>query len=144
MMQTTGKKRGFSFIELVVAITIMAIGLMPIMWFFSRSNVGTVKTRDEIVAQQYAAELYDFVIASGFAAFSPTGAAGIEMPAITVDGETLSIDERFNRRLIVEDLAPTHNTEWPLLYRTLAVEVSWLAEQQQRTVRLTGIMHAPK
>ncbi|MBU1105502.1 MAG: prepilin-type N-terminal cleavage/methylation domain-containing protein [Candidatus Riflebacteria bacterium] len=143
-MHKISRIRGFSFIELVTAITVLSIGLLPIMWFFSRSNAGTVKTRDEIVAQQYAAELYDFVIASGYDAFAPTDEAGIEIPSITIDGETLSIDDHFKRRLIIEDLAPTHNTEWPLLYRTLAVEVNWLAEQQQRTLRLTGIIYAPK
>ena len=135
---------GFSFVELVVAITIMAIGIVPIMWFFSRSNIGTIKTRDEIYAQHYAAELYDFVIAGGFNAHPPTGDTGIEFPSITIDGETLSIEERFSRRLIIENMPQSHNTEWPLLYRTVAVEVNWTADQQQRSLRLTGIFHAPK
>ncbi|OGK07938.1 MAG: hypothetical protein A2W80_03275 [Candidatus Riflebacteria bacterium GWC2_50_8] len=143
MMRKTCR-HGFSFVELVVAITIMAIGIMPIMWFFSRSNMGTIKTRDEVYAQQYAAELYDFVIASGFNAYSPTGEAGVEVPALTLADETISIEERFSRRLIVEDLAPAHNPDWPLLYRTVVVEVNWIADQQQRSLKLTGIIHAPK
>ncbi|PKL47758.1 MAG: hypothetical protein CVV42_12105 [Candidatus Riflebacteria bacterium HGW-Riflebacteria-2] len=137
-------RRGFSFIELVVAITILAIGLLPIMWFFSRSNMGTIKTRDEIYAQQYAAELFDYVTAGGFAAHSPTGEAGIEVPSITIEDETTAIEERFSRRLFVADLSPSHNSEWPLLYRSVSVEVRWIADQQQRHLKLTGIMHAPR
>ncbi len=138
------KKPGFSFVEVIIAITIMAIGLIPIMWFFSRSNVGTIKTRDEIYAQQYAAELYDYVIASGFSACTPTGESGIEVPTITIEDETIAVEERFTRRLIVAELAPAHNSEWPLQYRTVAVEVSWTADQQVRNLRLTGIIHAPR
>ncbi len=138
------RTRGFSFVEVVIAITIMAIGILPIMWFFSRSNVGTIKTRDEIYAQQYAAELFDYVIASGFNSFPPTGDSGMEMPVITIEGETTTIEDRFRRRLIVADLAPTHNSEWPLQYRTIAVEISWTADQQPRILKLTGIMHAPR
>lgn len=143
-MRYSRRNRGFSFVEVVIAITIMAIGLIPIMWFFSRSNVGTIKTRDEIYAQQYAAELFDYVIASGFNAYPPTGDAGIDLPSITLEGETITVDERFTRRLFVADLAPAHNSEWPLQYRTIAVEVSWTADQQQRHLQLTGIMHATK
>jgi prepilin-type N-terminal cleavage/methylation domain-containing protein len=142
-VRKTGNK-GFSFVELIVAITIMAIGILPIMWFFSRSNLGTIKTRDEVYAQQYAAELYDYVIASGFNAYEPTGEEGIDVPSITVEGETIAIEERFQRKLIVENLAPAHSTVWPLSYRTVCVEVSWTADQQQRSLRLTGIIHAPK
>lgn len=136
--------QGFSFIELTVAITILVIGILPIMWFFSRSNLGTIKTRDEVYAQQYAAELYDYVIASGFNAYAPTGEEGINVPSITLEGETITIEERFQRKLIVENLAPSHSTVWPLSYRTVCVEVFWAADQQQRSLRLTGIIHAPK
>jgi prepilin-type N-terminal cleavage/methylation domain-containing protein len=136
--------RGFSFIELIMAVIIMAIGLIPIMWFFSRSNVGTIKTRDEIYARQYACELFDYVVARGFDANFPTGDTGTEVPSITIEGETTEIEDRFSRRLFVADLAPSHNSEWPLQYRSIMVEVSWSADQQDRNLRLTGILHAPK
>ena len=137
-------QEGFSFVEVVVAITILTIGILPITWFFSRTNAGTIKTRDEIYAQQYAAELYDYVAAQGFAATLPTGDTGSEVPSITINEETISIEPRFNRRLTIADLAPAHNTEWPLVYRTVAIEISWVADQQQRSLKLTGIIHAPR
>jgi prepilin-type N-terminal cleavage/methylation domain-containing protein len=144
MMRNCSQNRGFSFIELIIAIVIMAIGLIPLMWFFSRSNIGTIRTRDEIYAQQYAAELFDYVTATGFDAHSPTDEAGIEVPAITIESETTTVEPRFSRRLFIDDLAPAHNSEWPLQYRTVMVEVSWVADQQNRSLRLTGIMHAPR
>lgn len=143
-MQYHKSDHGFSFVEVIVAITIMAIGLLPIMWFLSRSNVGTSKTRDEIYAQHYADELFDHVIASGFAACVPTGDTGREVPSLTLGDETISIDERFRRRLFIEELASLHNSEWPLQYRSITVEVSWVTDQQPQNFRQTGIIYAPR
>lgn len=134
---------GFSFVELMVAILILAMGLLPIFWFFSRSNMGTIKTRDEILAQQYAAELIDYAKARGFAANEVTGEEGSEIREIEIAGQKTTVEERFVRRLYVKDLRPDHHSEWPCRYRTVTAEVIWQAETQQRSLCLTGLIYAP-
>ncbi len=135
--------RGFSFVELMVAILILAMGLLPIFWFFSRSNMGTIKTRDEILAQQYAAELIDYARARGYAANEVTGEEGSEIREIEIAGQKTTVEERFVRRLYVKDLRPDHHSEWPCRYRTVTAEIRWQAETQQRSLRLTGLIYAP-
>lgn len=142
MIMKSQGHQGFSSVELMVAIMILAIGLLPIFWFFSRSNMGTIKTRDEILAQQYAAELIDYAMARGFAANAVTGDAGSEIKEIEITGEKTTVEDRFVRKLYVKDLRPDHHSEWPCRYRTLTAEISWQAETQQRSLRLTGLIYA--
>ena len=137
-------RHGFSFAEVIVAIMILSIGLLPIFWFFSRTNMGTIKTRDEIMAWQYAAELIDYAKARGYAGNDLTDDQGVEIRTITVGDVVSEIEDRFSRRLIVKALSPDHNSEWPCLYRTLTAEISWMAETRLRSLRLTGLVYAPE
>ena len=137
-------RRGFSFAEVMVAVLVLAVGLVPLFWFFSRTNVGTMKTRDEALAWHYAAELLDVTMAKGYDGIGETPEAGVEVPEIVIGEEKTSVESRFVRRLIVRPLRPDHNSEWPCLYRAVTAEVSWFVEKQPRSMRLTGVLHAPK
>lgn len=134
---------GFSFTELVIAVLLLSIGLLPIFWFFSRTNVGTQKTRDEVLAWQYAAELVDCSLARGFAGNDVTDPNGVEVKEITIGSEKTSVENKFTRRLFVRPLAPEHHSAWPCRYRTVTAEVSWVADTQPRNVKLTGLLYAP-
>lgn len=144
MKKSELRNQGFSFTELVVAIFVLAAGIMPVMWFFSRSNMGTIKTRDEIMAQQYAAELLDYAMARGYDDLEITPGEGSEISAIEIAGEKMSVDSRFTRRLLVKELRPDHNSEWPCAYKTVSAEVSWLIETRPRHLRLTGLLYAAR
>jgi len=138
------RRKAFSFTELIIAIMVLSAGILPIFWFFSRTNIGTIKTRDEIMAWQYASELLDIAVARGYAANPATDEKGIEVGTISCGGLATSIDKRFSRRLFVKDLAPGHNSEWPCRYKTISVEVSWVIDTQPRSMRLTGLIYAPE
>lgn len=144
MKTSRRNRRGFSFAELMVAVLVLAIGLVPVFWFFSRTNVGTMKTRDEAMAWHYAAELIDVAMAKGYEGIEETGEDGVEVPEIVIGKAKTGVESRFVRRLIVRPLRPDHNSEWPCLYRTVTAEVSWVVEKQPRSMRLTGLLHAPK
>lgn len=144
MKISSSKTRGFSFAELVVAVLILGIGILPIFWFFSRTSIGTIKTRDEALAWQYAAELIDYSMARGYEATALTDENGIEVREIIVGSDRTTIDDRFGRRLYVKALRPDHNSEWPCLYRTVTAEVTWTVDTQPRSLRLTGLLYAQK
>ncbi|MDD3148046.1 MAG: prepilin-type N-terminal cleavage/methylation domain-containing protein [Candidatus Riflebacteria bacterium] len=144
MKISSSKTRGFSFAELVVAVLILGIGILPIFWFFSRTSIGTIKTRDEALAWQYAAELIDYSMARGYEATALTDDNGIEVREIIVGSDRTTIDDRFGRRLYVKALRPDHNSEWPCLYRTVTAEVTWTVDTQPRSLRLTGLLYAQK
>lgn len=130
----------FSLTEIMVAIFVMMVGILPIFWFFSRSNVGTMRSRDEIYAANLAAELLDLKMAAGFAGTEETD--GVEVGEIEIGGHRLEVDSRFRRVLTVRQVTPEHNSEWPCTYRVIGVEVSWMAETQPRNVKMTGIVYA--
>ncbi|MFZ5949524.1 MAG: type IV pilus modification PilV family protein [Candidatus Rifleibacteriota bacterium] len=135
-------KKGFSFTEIMVAIFILMVGILPIFWFFSRSNVATMRSRDEIMAQHYAAELLDYQMAKGFGQVAETG--GQEVEEIEAGGHRIKIEDRFTRTLKVQQVTPEHNSEWPCTYKVISVEVSWMAETQQRSFKMAGMIYAGK
>lgn len=144
MKRNAGQRLGFSFTELMVAAFVLAVGLLPILWLFSRTNVGTMKTRDDAMAWQYASELVDYAMARGFEGLEETGDDGINYPSIDIGGVQTSIDStRFSRKLIVKPIE-TGNSEWPCRYRSVTAVVTWTAETRPRSLKLTGLVYAPK
>lgn len=144
MKRNTRRRFGFSFTELVVAVFVLSAGLLPILWFFSRTNVGTMKTRDDAMAWQYASELVDYAMARGYEGLEETGDDGKNYPSIDIGGAQTSIDSaRFTRKLIVKPVE-TGNSEWPCRYRSVTAVVTWTAEALPRSLKLTGLVYAPK
>lgn len=143
MNRNDARRNGFSFAELMSAVLVLSVGLLPILWFFSRTNAGTQKTRDEAMAWQYASELLDYATMRGYDGNAVTSAMGDEVKSIEIAGEKTAVDDRFTRRLIVRQLDPQHS-EWPCAYRTLTAVVTWTAETQQRKLSLTGMLYATK
>lgn len=144
MKRNARRREGFSFTELMVAVFVLSAGLLPILWFFSRTNVGTMKTRDDALAWQYASELVDYATARGYEGVEETGDDGTPFPSIDIDGVQTSIDSvRFTRKLIVRPME-TGNSEWPCRYRSVTAVVTWMAETRPRSLKLTGLLYAPK
>jgi hypothetical protein len=123
-------RRGFSFTEIVVALFVMSVGILPLFWFFSRANAGTMSSRDKIQAQVYASELISFARAQGAAALDTTADEGIDFPEIVVGSEKTVIEEKFERRLIVKAISPAdHNPAWPVAYKLVTARVTWVADE---------------
>lgn len=132
------RRRGLSYIEVIIAVFVLAVGLLPAFSVFSRGNQGTMMTRDEILAQTYCSELIDYAQALGFDDLSPEAFDHREMD--TIPGGSL-IDGRFHRFLTVVDkvLAPG-NADWPVGYRILQVEVTWTSSGVEQKFALTGLV----
>lgn len=129
---------GMSFVEVMIAVFVLAAGLLPAFYVFSKGNLGTMMTRDEILAQTYASELVDYGLALGYDRFPPEEFQHREMSEIP-GGAPIEI--RFHRFLTVVDrvLAPG-NADWPLGYRILQVEVAWNSAGVEQKFALTGLL----
>ena len=51
---------GFTVVEIVIALVIIAIGFLPIYNLFRQGSVGTVNTINETIATNYASDLVNF------------------------------------------------------------------------------------
>jgi hypothetical protein len=61
------KIRAFSFIEVMVTIVIITIGLLPVFRIFSTTTTGISSTIDEVLTMSYANELVDSIISKPYA-----------------------------------------------------------------------------
>jgi hypothetical protein len=117
---------GLSFAEVMVAVLILGVGLLPALWVFSRSNAGTMMTRDEIIAHSYASSLIDYSHAVGFADLPATPPEGSLLTAISLGSRELAVDTRFECRLTVTPVVPEEpDAVWPLAYKTVTADIRW-------------------
>ena len=132
---------GISFTEVLVTLLVVAIGVLPIFAVFSQSSSGTIRNRDEILAQTYAEELLDLSLAKGFAAVEPTAATGVAVPEVEAGGVRTKMDSRFTRTLVVREIGPAaHHDDWPLTYRLVGVIVTWSHEGRPRRLVRSGLL----
>jgi hypothetical protein len=64
-MQATGSARGVSLVEAVVALAILAFAYIPLAQLFHITSAETVKSRNELVAQQLASNLFELYRVKG-------------------------------------------------------------------------------
>jgi len=112
MLNKKISKKGFSLIELMVAVTILAIGILGIFLAFSNSWMGMADARDRTVATNYAREAMEDVKNMNF-----------EMVTNENLGIAESIDDKFTRVITV-------NTESDVL-KKVNTNVFWTNRQGQ-------------
>lgn len=133
---------GFSFIEVMIAICVLGIGLIPVFVVFSRGSQGTIMTRDETHAHLLASEMLDCAIAMGY-----------DHPALEAAGGTVEIPEaslpyvgpgspRFSRALTVQEIFPTGGIgDWPMAYKVLIAKVQWETSGVKSSFNLTSLLY---
>lgn len=135
---SSNRKRGFSFTEIAIALLILAIGLIPVFYVFSRGSAGTVLAREEITAHQLAGEMIDAATLLGYddARLADGQLDGTQLPNVSPD------DPRFQRTLLVTDVRPAGGwKDWPVAYKILTARVSWDNSGVVRTFTLTGLLY---
>lgn len=128
-----------SLIEVVIAVFVLAVGIIPVVNVFSQGYVGTILTRDEILAHSYASELIDYAQALGFDQLKPSEYNPKEMPSIPggVDIDTT----KFRRFLTVTgDFLPPGNADWPIDYKVLKAEIKWKSSGIEQYFVLTSLL----
>lgn len=130
------RKAGLTFIEIMIAVCVLAIGIIPAFHVFFRGNAGTIMMRDEILANTYAAELIDSLHARGF------DAVGVEQhKEVPTLSESLPIESRFHRYLTVIHKVPSGGcADWPITYKIIQVDINWEASGRQHSFVLTSLL----
>ncbi|NLI76085.1 MAG: hypothetical protein GX442_06540 [Candidatus Riflebacteria bacterium] len=136
----TWPRWGLSLLEVIIGVAVLSCGLLPVFYLFSRGNMGTMMTRDEILAHAWAAELVDFAQAQGFDRLDPAANQRREVPVVA--GGT-PVDPRFRRFLTVTgQVLPPGNADWPIDYRIILAEVTWTTGGVAQQFALTGLVFA--
>ena len=125
-------KAGVSFVEVAIAILILGLVVLPIMSVFEKGAAGTMQTRGEMLAFNFAADLAGYVKAVPFDDIMLKAVAtAIEVRQHPWGGP---VDPRFKRTIRVEDFHP--NPTWPFLYKIATIEVLWGISGPPRTIVL--------
>ncbi len=148
------KSKGFSFVEIAIVCVILLILLIPIFTLFSRGSTGTVRNRNEILAQQYASNVisycnivpFDDVIlkTENGKKTDVIGELKIKDIADGIDDIDISIPielgETASKTITVTDFPRTE--EWPYKYKLVTVKVAWLqpGETKVRDITMTGLV----
>ncbi|MBI3040002.1 type II secretion system protein [bacterium] len=122
--------RGFTISEVIIAILIVGVAIVPIFLIFSRGTSGTLQTKDEILAWNLAEELIDFALIQNYdnpflkPTTAPSLVASHQMVLNTSrDSVTLSGDPKFERFFNVrETIIPAG---WTKKYKLLMAEIRW-------------------
>jgi type II secretory pathway pseudopilin PulG len=143
------RRCGFSFLEVLAAIIVLGLGIIPVFMVFSRGSQGTIMTRDETQAHQLASEMLDTAIAMGYdhPAFLANGGT-IEVPA-TALANIGGGHPRFTRSLNVREVLPGGGIgDWPMSYKVLIATVKWEHSGVKQFFNLTTLLfkgyQAPK
>lgn len=138
-------KRAFSLSEVMIAVVVIAVGIIPVFFLFSRGNAGTVQTKDEILAYQFASELLAYAQTKTYD--DPLLAVGrkkqgdISLTPLNGAPLVLNMDTDFDRYLSVVEIKPDVSLDWPFAYKVLTSEVSWKSGGVSRKIQLSVMIY---
>lgn len=138
---------GFSIVEIVVVCVIIMICLVPVFTLMSRGSSGTIRNRNEILAQQYASNFIAYANALPFDSEKlkeMTDKNINELSISKTDGSIIDnidkTEEIFNRFVTIKDFPPTDYI--PYKYKVVTVKVEWQqkGETIKRNVTMSGLV----
>lgn len=148
ILYTKKKRLGFSLAEVCILCGILGVLLVPVFTLMSRSSSGTIRNRNEILAQMHCSNAIAFCNAIKFdddflkACNDVSIAEGL---SINLGSDKISLDiegedkKLFTRTKSIQDF--TQDT-WPYKYKLVSIKVQWLqpGEKDKRTVKMTGLI----
>ncbi len=142
------KVNGFSLVEISIVGAILLIFLIPIVTLMSRGSSGTIRNRNEILAQQYASNYIAYANLQKFDSEKmneTTEEKSVEELKLEKNGEIFAlidkVDDLFNRYVTIKDFPATD--EIPYNYKVVTVRVEWLqpGEKTKRSVTMSGLVN---
>ena len=146
-VKNKSKSNGFSIVEICIVCGILTIFLVPIFTLMSRGSSGTIRNRNEILAQQYASNYIAYCNLQPFDSEylnETTEEKNIEKLDLKKDGaifaEIDKLEESFARYVSIKDYPKTD--EIPYSYKLITVRVEWkqAGEKTNRQVTMCGLV----
>ena len=137
---------GFSIVEICVVVAILAVFLLPVFALMSRGSSGTIRNRNEILAQQYAS---NYIAYCNVVPFDSDKIAEVNEKVVNElnielkDGSSINIDKTediFQRIVSIKDYPDTNDR--PYKYKTVSVKIEWqqVGEKKKRELIMSGLV----
>ena len=148
MIRERMKKRlkGFSVVEICVVCVILTVLLIPIFTLMTRGSSGTIRSRNEILAQQYAANYIAYCNVSDFDNPKMAEVNDKVVDELNIDlkdGSKINVDktdEIFKRIVTIKEYPATDDR--PYRYKIVTVKVEWtqIGEKKKRELIMSGLV----
>ena len=147
------KQKALSLVEICIVCFILIILLVPIFTLLSRGSSGTVRNRNEILAQQYASNVIAYCNAMKYDdefLKVENGQKTKEIKKLEITGienqENINIElpkelgETASKTITITDF--DKKDDWPFSYKLVTVKVVWLqpGETKARELTMTGMV----
>lgn len=141
------KNKGFSITEVMIACLALGIMLLPVFTIFSRGTAGTTKNKNDILAQQHAANLLAYASALSYDDdFLKPGEQKVKEKVVnSSDGTEIDLsitEEFFDRTMNIQEYKIDAISR---AYKLVTVVVDWqqtgTKEANKKEVKLTGLIY---
>ena len=138
-------KFGFSLVEICIVCGILAAFLIPVFTLMSKSTSGTIKNRNEILAQQYASNVIAFCNVAPFDSdiLKEADSLVISDTGNTLGGIELELPEELkNIAKKTISVKKVNQDKLPYEYKIVTVKVEWQqpGDNKKRNVTITGLV----
>jgi Tfp pilus assembly protein PilV len=139
--------KGFSITEVMIACLALGIMLLPVFMMFSRGTAGTAKNKNDILAQQHAANLLAYAAALSYDdSFLGAGEKKVKEKIVTSsDGTSIDLsmsEDFFDRTMSIKEYKVD---EISRAYKLVTVAVEWTQPGEKanakKEVKLTGLIY---
>ncbi|MEW6709508.1 MAG: hypothetical protein AB1403_06750 [Candidatus Riflebacteria bacterium] len=138
-MKTHGRL-AFSFVEIMFAVILLGILLVPIYSLFSQGSHGAIQSRNEILAQQHASNLLAFLHLFPYdhEFLTPVFKREFGRLDLVLESEALNLEPEplFKRFLTIKEISPTN---WSRKYKIITINLEWSEGQKKQELKLCGI-----
>lgn len=138
-------KKAFSMVEICVVGGILVCLLVPVFTLMSKGSSGTIKNRNDILAQQHASNVIAYVNALPYddEFLNVTDEKIVGSLTIKAGENLIDLDmkeDMFKRTMQIKEFPATE--EWPYGYKLVTVNVEWQqqGEKKIRNVKMTGLV----
>jgi hypothetical protein len=138
--------KGFSIVEICVVVAILTVFLIPVFTLMTRGSSGTIRNRNEILAQQYAS---NYIAYCNVVPFDNEKIAEVNEKVVNElnielkDGSSVNIDkteDNFKRIVSIKDYPDT--SDRPYKYKIVSVKIEWqqVGEKKKRDLVMSGLV----
>lgn len=130
------QKTGVSLVEALVAIAFLMVILGPLINLFSQSVAGTILNRDEMLANDYAADL--IAVARTLPYHDLPVVERLNLNYMVADNYAEKpLEEGFNRYMSVIEFTDVPNSVFQ--YKVIIVEIEWDSSGITRSIKMPAI-----
>ena len=137
---------GFSIVEICVVVAILTVFLLPVFALMTRGSSGTIRNRNEILAQQYAS---NYIAYCNVVPFDSDKIVEVNEKVVNElnielkDGSSINIDKTediFQRIVSIKDYPDTNDRHYK--YKIVSVKIEWqqVGEKKKRELIMSGLV----